>query len=311
MSVTFGAAFTVRFYEWADWKTVQSRRSLLTQYDEEPSRYTVYGYDGPEVHECIIEKTTPANPDQTDFETNYKPKANRAIEQRTTDGKPVQLQNQFPEDVLMYLAGAGDAPGGDRGAGPLFNLSSDTGGNVNLDFTFNDWVYLLGGMLGVEGGELGDWIGYQIYAAATPVTPNPGAGNCNLVDPGVGSTILIVPAVGGDYDVDLGNAFLVPAEDADGDPNGYYEWDFPDEGKGTISPGTPGASHYNLFTIQIDLVTYVARQPFLGNCDIPINYPVRPKIILPHWTSRVTLHNGGHAGLKSAWSLTTARKKST
>jgi hypothetical protein len=313
MSVTFGAAFTVRFYSWTDWKAVQAARSLQTQYNEEPSRYTIYGYDGPEVHESIVEKTTPPNADQTDFEANYKPTANQSIDPRTSDGKPINLLNQFPGDVIPYFAGAADVPGGNRGEGAQFNLGSDAAGDTVLDFTFNDWIYLLGGNLIMSGGDIDDWINYLIFAPPTPVTPNPGAGNCDLVDPGVGAPILIVPNGGGtgSDDVNLADTFPVPAVDDMGKPIGYYDWDDPDEGKGAITVGAPGASFWNLYTIQIDIVNYVARQPLLGDCDVPINPPVKPKKLLPFWTHRVTLHNSGHAGLKAAWSLTTARKTTT
>jgi hypothetical protein len=130
------------------------------------------------------------------------------------------------------------------------------------------------------------------------------------VDPGVGAPILIVPAAGdGAYDVDLANAVPVPAwNPVTGVCSGYYEWDKPNTGKGTVSVGAPGASHFYLLTVEKVLIRFVNRMPIIGTGGYDFNIPaVEPKVMMPQWKGRVTLHNAGHIGLKTAWYLTTAR----
>jgi hypothetical protein len=123
-------------------------------------------------------------------------------------------------------------------------------------------------------------------------------GNCNVVN-GV-----IVPANGdGAYDVELStaNPVLTPLKD------GYWEWDFPPMGKGTVTMGEPGKSQAHLIAAPVTLIRFVNRvQLFDGRMDFTIP-AVEPKIVLPHWKGKVTIHNSGHTGLKVCWYFTVAR----
>jgi hypothetical protein len=105
----------------------------------------------------------------------------------------------------------------------------------------------------------------------------------------------------------------VPAYGANSVLAGYWDWSEPDTGLGTIqgSP-TPGHAAYHLFAVQVPLVKFVNRMPLLGSGAMDMQPPpIKSKKMLPHWRGRVTLHNTGHAGLKVAWYLATARASTT
>lgn len=90
----------VRVWTWAQWKTIQASKNIVLQLEDDGSKYTIYGYDGPEVHLCTIwigdipdgVKRGGVDPDQNtadkaDFETNFKPTANGPIFPKTKDGR--------------------------------------------------------------------------------------------------------------------------------------------------------------------------------------------------------------------------------
>jgi len=228
---------------------------------------------------------------------------------RTEDGKLIVLPNLFRGDVDLYFPGEGDLSG-QRGGGNAFTASSESVGDTPVQFQFSDWIYLAGGVLLYEGGEIGDTINMKAFAPATTVTvADPvNTGNCNLVD--VGGFNLITPAAGdGTHDVADVDKIPVPSPDV----TGYWDWDGPDEGLGAVTASAnPGAADYNLFDIQLDLACWVKNVPIIGAGSVDFKLSaLKPKKILPHWKFEVSLHNGGHAGLKVAWHLLTARKKTT
>lgn len=92
MSISFGTT-PQRSGTWAWFKPFVAQKTLKVQYEEDTGVYTVYGYDHPEVLVCTIWKTTVPDAvlasgytqaqndaDKADFETNYKPYANRSID---------------------------------------------------------------------------------------------------------------------------------------------------------------------------------------------------------------------------------------
>lgn len=223
---------------------------------------------------------------------------------RTSDGKPVFLPNLFPGPVTLCHSGAGDITGG-RGNGPLFNASSNSVGDTAVEWQFNDWIYLAGGGIRYMGGGLGDYVDMLVYAPATTVTPNiNNTGNCNCIGPG---NALIVPAASnGAWDMDPLQAIPVPSETG----TGWYAWSEPDTGTGTVIPLSASTGAFNLYTVPVNLARFVSHLPLLGDGVIDLTIPaVKPKKLLPHWKSRVVLHNGGHAGLAVVWHVVTARIK--
>jgi len=227
----------------------------------------------------------------------------------TVSNVPMMLPNLFPEGVTLDLIGAGDDAITGRGNGAEFKLTGPANGaDISLEWQYNDWVVMAGGGMNFDGALLGDNADMTITAPATVVTPSGGGntGNCNLVDPGVGAAILIIPAPGnGTHDVDLAAAVPVPALGT-----GYYEWSEPDTGLGVTSAGTPGASTYNLFVIEIALTRYATKFQLLGSRAVNLTLPaVKPGKILPQWKSRVLLRSASQSQVKLCWFLITARMR--
>lgn len=92
MAITISNQLTQRFYTWTNWKVILSTKSGIHQYDDDGYIYTIYFYDGPEVHLCTIWKVTVPDgiidggysqgqndSDKLDFETNYKPFSNKPL----------------------------------------------------------------------------------------------------------------------------------------------------------------------------------------------------------------------------------------
>lgn len=233
----------------------------------------------------------------------------------TNDGRAISMPSLFPDSTMLYITGAADDPIAGRGQGSSFTFSSDTAGDTTLLFSFNDWVYLTGGAFRYVGATLGDMITLEATAPASTVTPNGGnTGNCNLTASPFGANTLIIPAAGnGAYDVNLTTAVPITALNtaAPRAPIGYWNWSTPDTGKGTITAGTPGASPYNLFTVNIDpLIRIVEKLQIVGDAADNLTIPaVNPKQFLPHWSIRATLHNSGHTGLQACFRLVLARVK--
>ena len=228
----------------------------------------------------------------------------------TSRGKPIFLSAIFRGDVDIWFCGAGDDPAGNKAEGQVFEHTSAAAGDSTYTWTFNDWIYLAGGTVLYSGAKIGDWVDYKLYAPQTPaptLASPANTGNCNLTD--VGGFNLITPAAGdGTHDVDLANAILVSATAEDG----YYDWDEPDTGKGTITASaTPGAAKYNLFDAQIDLARIVAHVRLLGSGEFKMQISVKPKKCLPHWKHKAIVHSSGTHTLEVCWDLTCARKKST
>lgn len=103
MAIALAPQYTQRNYRWTEWKAVNLSRSLFYQYEDDGVVYTIWGYDGPEVHVTQIWKNEvpytligtydqPQNDsDKTDFETNYLPFANRTFEIKSTEVRAAYL----------------------------------------------------------------------------------------------------------------------------------------------------------------------------------------------------------------------------
>lgn len=326
MAISIPASLTQRTYSWTAWKAIQALKSLSTQYDEGDSSYTIYGYDGPEIHVCTIYKGDVPIPiainysqsqndsDKSDFESNYKPNANGTVAPRTRDGKNIYLPNLFPGNVMLYLCGCGDSSSV-IGAGNKFKLTSSSG-TQTIDFQFRDWVYLAGGGIFYEAASTDDEVTMKLWAPASTVSASSGGntGNANLVSLGGGAN-MIVPAPGnGTHNVT--NAILVPSYDEENGetPAGYWDWNTPDTGLGTVSANASGKGAFNLFSFNIDLTYFVRSLQFIGTSadgNFALTVPaIKPKKILPHWKFTVSLTNGsGLHTVKTGWYLVTARRK--
>lgn len=208
----------------------------------------------------------------------------------TSDKKLVFTANAFPGTVVETVVGAGDHATNGIGAGQVFQLSESSAADEVVEFQFNDSVYLAAGGGMFKGALLGDYVNLLIYAPATGVTAADPAntGNCNLTAVGGGVNLITPAADNGTHDVDLDAACIVPSSDG----TGYYDWDAPSTGKGTITAGTAGASLYNLFDSAINIAQFATKIPILGDDHIVLGIQnIKAKKLLPHWKGKCTLHN--------------------
>lgn len=232
---------------------------------------------------------------------------------RTSDGKPIFLPNLFPGNVLLYICGIGDTTT-DLGVGDEFKLQATASQTVTQDFHFRDWVYLAGGGIFYEAAN-SDMISMKLWAPASTVTASSGGntGNCNKVALGGGKN-LIVPAAGnGAYNLVSGTPVPSYDEENGETPSGYWDWDEPDTGTGTLTPNN-GAGKWNLVDYDVDLAYFVRGLQLVGNGadgSFDITVPaIKPKKILPQWKFTVTLVAGiSLHTVKISWYLVTARRK--
>lgn len=221
---------------------------------------------------------------------------------KTSDGREIFLPSRYRGDVDPYFAGCDDS-------GTLFALNWDSAPvnpeDKNLEWSFNDWVYVSKGTVRYRNAGKGDYLGFKVFAPASTVSSNPGSGNCNLVDTGFGFN-MIVPAAG-DGSHDLTSAIPVPATNDDG----YWSWSLPDTGLGSVSAGEPGKSQYNLFDAPLDLVRWIYKLPVLGDGIEHLHPETKARRVLPHWKFRVDVHNEAKGTLELIWHLDCARKKTT
>lgn len=230
---------------------------------------------------------------------------------KTSDGRIIYLFSKFRGDVDPQDCGADDD-------GNDFCLGWDTppvgADDLSLEWQFHDWVYVAAGSIRWSGAEAGDSISMKLSAKASTLTANVGAGNCDKNNTGLppGAHIVLPAAGDGDWDIDLSAdsaaPVIVPAFDASGEPNGYWDWDEPNTGRGTVSAGAPGASPWNLFDFDIDLVKWVRHKQLIGSGVEVVDPHTKARKIPPQWTWRVDLHTGGGHSMHAAWGLSTGRK---
>lgn len=113
MVLALAPQYTQRIHTWTNWKIVQLAKVGLHQYDDDGTIYTIYFYDGPEVHLCNIWKDTVPDGvinggysqeqndlDKIDFEDNYKVDSNQAIDKLAASG----VKGQSPAKGLGGFA---------------------------------------------------------------------------------------------------------------------------------------------------------------------------------------------------------------
>lgn len=309
------AGHTQRFANWSVWKKCQTTKNGQFQFDDDGYVYTIWFYDGPEVHICNIWKTTVPSgiiasgytqaqndADKSDFESNYKPLANGVILPRAADGRPNMAPNSFPMWSNLYFFGRGDDDGYGIAKGPYFQASSDVVGDTVVQFHLTDLTYIIGGIINYTGAQIGDTVSYVVVAPPTPV--GSGTQAVNLVNVGPGNILIPSPTADG-YLIDLTTA--IPVQNVTN--TGYWNWDMAKTGKGTITPNYNGNGGWDLYDFEINLGNVAAECPMVGdNMRIEIMVEsVTSMMVLPQWQHICTVHNGGHAGLRVCWIACGAR----
>lgn len=232
------------------------------------------------------------------------------------DGKPFVLPNSFPGEVLLNFSGVSDklSPA-ERFGGPLFYLTKAGVGTETFIIDFLDGVFLAGGHIEWEGGSAGSSVYMELVAPASTTTAPPGGantGDCNLVPIAQGVN-LIVPAVPGTGARTLTSAVPLPSyDDETNEPTGFWSYSEPWVGAGTVSPGTPQHSKYNMLDIPVEMAHFAKVSLLRDNGVRDMIAPaIKPKWILPEWKIHVVLENAdANKTLKLAWDLLVARRKS-
>lgn len=98
MAISIAPQFTQRSYFWTAWKLILSDKKFIYQSDDDGDLYTIWGYDGPEVHICQIYKNIVPDGvkvsysqeqndlDKVDFENNYLSNSNRTLNKLAASG---------------------------------------------------------------------------------------------------------------------------------------------------------------------------------------------------------------------------------
>lgn len=164
--------FTHREYRWAEWKSIQLIKSFNYQFDQTADKYTVWGYDGPEVHLCIIYRSPVPQPvidsgysqeqndtDKYDFESNYISNGNKAIDLQSF---PFAAKNFGRKKIYKRVVGTSSAV--------------SAGDNEIIYAVSFPWVKMTG--IEVVGAEVGDTACFYILDSATGLVS--GIPNCQL-----------------------------------------------------------------------------------------------------------------------------------
>jgi hypothetical protein len=166
---------------WAWFKPLITSKSIKVQFEEDNGIYLIYGYDIPEVLTCTIWKgAVPAgviaggyaqatnDADKTDFETNFKPYANRSI-----DDVPSLLIAR-----TLQVGGSGSANLGVNGSVTpvVFEYSPPAGSDVeihSLSLLFEDVTAFAFGNNFIRNGlaTLANGLLLDVKAGDVAVTP--------------------------------------------------------------------------------------------------------------------------------------------
>jgi hypothetical protein len=208
--------------------------------------------------------------------------------------------------MYLYMSGAADSAT-ERGEGAKFCLSKNSSGTVSLDWQYLDYVYMAGGVCRYRNAELEDNVSFKLYAPATDVTANAGAGAVNLTDIG-GGINMIVPDQQTDGSHDLGTT-KVPVPNESG--TGWWDWSDPSTGLGTVTANYDQTGAYDLFDTQLDLFRFANYICMMGSGVLELDIEeIKPKKMLPQWKWKVTLeHGGGNNTVEIAWHLVLGRAK--
>ena len=224
-------------------------------------------------------------------------------EPETLDKKKYIRSSAYSLGTRLYIAGCGDHRTNGTGKGQRFELQHGSSGLSSwLPFGFNDWVELGGGGAWYKNAVFGDYICFRMYAPATEIVANAGAGNCN-----VQSGILIPASGDGSHDVDLETVDkFVPLITT----GGYWNWSYPDTGCGYCEAAPNADGNCNLVPAEVAIHTYVADVGILGDGFLNVTFPgVDPTRFLPQWRMAARIYNadGAHT-IQLTWELEVARK---
>ena len=220
----------------------------------------------------------------------------------TLDKKKYVRASAYSLGTRLYITGVGDDRTNGTGKGVRFEYEHDTQGlSAWKEFQFNDWVELGGGGMWYKNALFGDYVTFRMFAPATTIVENAGAGNCNVHESGI-----LIPAEGGSHNVDLttSDAF-VPLITT----GGYWNWSYPDTGRGSCAAAPNGDGNCNLIPSEVAIHTYVADVGILGDGYLNVTFPgVDPTRFLPQWKMACRIYNkAGTQNIQLTWEMEVAR----
>jgi hypothetical protein len=134
---------------WNTYKNLISSKKLLVQYEETEIDYKLYATEGAAfIWATILNKDN--GEEVIDFETNFKPSANKPLEYRSSDGLVKMASAKFVETLGFYLTGESDQ----------LELSTNSIGYIKYHF---DSPYTLSGVTAFwKDSNFGDYLDFEV-----------------------------------------------------------------------------------------------------------------------------------------------------
>lgn len=286
--------------KWDKFKSLLDSKGICAQYVDDGKMYNMQLIDGQFHVFCRIGKTDPVNDEQLDFETNYKPDANKPIDIRTDDGLQTQSVNRIPFGYTIFPTGVSDDHvAGTFGDGDELFMDKD---NLTADFQMiNHWYAIGGDSSWGSGVSNRDKISATLYAMATMGTN--GAGFDFIKAPtGLGFNLFVYVGTGnGDWDLDLTSPLHAGKEMLKVTPvpvagnTGFFDFD---KKTNTLKPNATQTGGYNLYDIELPLFSF-ARYLWghAGGGTRPFKEPdVVGKLLYANWFIRfqLTIHDAAN-----------------
>ena len=197
MSIHFGSNFTQINHRWTSWLSILNSKNFEPQFHEEVSHYTIYAYDGNDIHYCQIfindvpysslsDYTQEQNDiDKLDFETNYKSIWNKQIEKKQSSNKAILVAQAGREGTETIYASHNFCDPTSWFSDSVRTSEVLLGSGTIFSSSYQNWICMnRGSVLDEEGWKEDVSHGYEIVVVAAGVT-------CSAQDP--------LSDVGGDY----------------------------------------------------------------------------------------------------------------
>lgn len=211
---------------------------------------------------------------------------------------PIKINpDLFPPGILSQYVGKGDnVASGEIDAGTLFAMQRSSIGTEQIEAQFIEPWYLAAGGMTWANAVAGDYVKFEFFCPASPVTSTPGVGNCDKVAISA-TTNVLVPNISntGNWTIDLSaklNSNVdftavvpVPADNS----QGHYDWNIETN---IVSINASGKGKYYLLDNEQSLHHFVRTVPILGsNTQFLAVSAIKTFLCLPHWKIRISLYN--------------------
>lgn len=158
---------------WTDFKALCATKGLNMQYTETPTEYSVWASENGDRYKAVIERGD-SDPDETDFDTNYKSVCNQAIHPLSDDKKLIVRSESRPLNCTTVFTGVADNIG--IGDGKVLtwdfsNTNDDVTPPTNykrkrLEFSFIDTIYIKEGGIYYHNVQKGSYIDFYVVCPA-------------------------------------------------------------------------------------------------------------------------------------------------